>query len=217
MQSHKGNKKLNMIFNPKEIEYESMKIIQSLINDYKGCMELENENLPVIKRVIHATADFDFLENLYFSKNAVKKAGEALKKNAPIITDTLMLSAGITKKYNTKIICYVADNDVKTEAEERNLTRSIINIEHAVKNFPDAVYAVGNAPTALVRLCELIKEKKANPAVVIGVPVGFVNVIEAKNMLESLESENIPLITARGRKGGTTVACAILNAILYGI
>ncbi len=217
MQSHKGNKKLNMIFNPKEIEYESMKIIQSLINDYKGCMEIENENLPVIKRVIHATADFDFLENLYFSKNAVKKAGEALKKNAPIITDTLMLSAGITKKYNTKIICYVADNDVKTEAEERNLTRSIINIEHAVKNFPDAVYAVGNAPTALVRLCELIKEKKANPAVVIGVPVGFVNVIEAKNMLESLESENIPLITARGRKGGTTVACAILNAILYGI
>ena len=200
-----------LISNPDLIENESMRIIQSLIKDYKG----PEENLSVIKRVIHATADFDFLENLYFSEDVIKKAREAFRKNTPIITDTLMLAAGISKKYNLEIICNVADENIKNEAKKRNLTRSIINIEHAVKNFPYAVYAIGNAPTALIRLCELIKEKKANPAVVIGVPVGFVNVIEAKNMLASLK--DIPRIIANGRKGGTTVACAIVNALLYGL
>ena len=200
-----------IIYSPEEIEQESMKIIQSLIGEYKG----PEENLPVIKRVIHATADFDFLENLYFSENVISKAREALKKNIPIITDTLMLKSGISKKYNTKIICNVADENVKAEAKEKNLTRSIINIEHAVKNFPEAIYSIGNAPTALIKLCELINEKKANPALVIGVPVGFVNVIEAKNMLADIK--HVPKIISKGRKGGTTVACAIINAILYGL
>lgn len=200
------------IFDPYEIEQASMKIIQNVIGkEYSG----PEENLPVIKRVIHATADFDFFNNLYFSDNAVKKAREALRKNTPVITDTLMLASGISKKYNLKIICRVADENIKLEAKEKNLTRSIINIEHSVKDFPSAIYAIGNAPTALIRLCELIKEGKAAPALVIGVPVGFVNVIEAKKMLAELE--NIPRIIAHGRKGGTTVACAILNALLYGL
>ena len=125
-----------------------------------------------------------------------------------------MLAAGISKKYNLKIICNVADEDIKIEAQNRGVTRSVINIERAVKNFPEAIYAIGNAPTALMRLCELIKENKANPAFIIGVPVGFVNVIEAKEMLAALD---VPKIIARGRKGGTTVACAILNALLYGM
>ena len=195
---------------PEEIENESMRIIQSEIGEYYGAAE----NLPVIKRVIHATADFDFLDNLYFSDDVVKKAREALKNHVPVITDTLMLAAGISKKYNLKIICNVADEDVKIEAQNRGVTRSVINIEHAVKNFPDAIFAIGNAPTALIRLCELIKANKANPSFVIGVPVGFVNVIEAKEMLAALD---VPKIIARGRKGGTTVACAILNALLYGM
>ena len=195
---------------PDEIENESMRIIQSEIGEYSG----SDENLSVVKRVIHATADFDFLENLYFSDNVVKKAREALKNQVPVVTDTLMLAAGISKKYNLKIICNVADEDVKIEAQNRGVTRSVVNIERAVKNFPNSIYAIGNAPTALIRLCELIHEKKANPALVIGVPVGFVNVIEAKEMLEAVD---VPKIISRGRKGGTTVACAIINALLYGI
>ncbi len=198
------------ILNPKQIENESMRIISDIIGDYIG----PAENLPIIKRVIHATADFDFLNTLYFSDNAVNKARETLKNGADIVTDTLMLSAGISKNYGVKIHCYVADDDVKEEAQARNTTRSIINIEHAAKNFSTAIYAIGNAPTALIRLCELIREGKANPALVIGVPVGFVNVIEAKNMLAALETDT-PRIIAHGRKGGTTVACAIINALLY--
>ena len=200
------------IFDPYEIEHESMRIIQAMLGEkYSG----PEENLSIIKRVIHATADFDFLDNLYFSDSAVKKARKALENKVPIITDTLMLASGISKKYNLKIICHVADEKIKLEAQERNFTSSIINIEHAVKNFPNAIYAIGNAPTALIRLCELIQEGKADPALVIGVPVGFVNVIEAKNMLAKLD--NIPRIIAHGRKGGTTVACAIVNALLYGL
>ena len=198
------------ILNPKQIENESMRIISDIIGDYPGSAE----NLPIIKRVIHATADFDFLNTLYFSDNAVNKAREALRNGADIVTDTLMLSAGISKNYGVKIHCYVADDDVKEEAQARNTTRSIINIEHAAKNFSTAIYAIGNAPTALIRLCELIREGKASPALVIGVPVGFVNVIEAKNMLAELETDT-PRIIAHGRKGGTTVACAIINALLY--
>ena len=195
---------------PDEIEKESMRIIQSEIGDYIG----DEANLSIIKRVIHATADFDFLENLYFSYNVVKIAREALKNRIPIVTDTLMLAAGISKKYNIEIICNIADEDVKIEAQNRGVTRSVINIERAVKNFPDSIYAIGNAPTALMRLCELIQEKKANPAFIIGVPVGFVNVIEAKKMLAAID---VPKIIAHGRKGGTTVACAIINALLYSI
>ena len=203
------------IFNPELIELESMRIIQSIINTDYPNFSCPDENLSVIKRVIHATADFDFLENLFFSHNVVNIAREALKNNSPIVTDTLMLASGISKKFNTKIICNISDENIKLEAKKRNLTRSIINIEHAAKSFPNAIYAIGNAPTALIKLCELIRDGLANPAAIIGVPVGFVNVIESKNLLESLE--NIPKIIAKGRKGGTTVACAIINAILYGI
>ena len=199
-----------MILQPDEIERESMRIIQNAIDD----SDILPENLPVIKRVIHATADFDFLHSLTFSPNAIPLAREAIRNNSPIITDTLMLSAGISKRYGVKIVCHVADEDIKAEAHSRKITRAIVSIEHAVSEYPSAIYAIGNAPTALIRLCELIREGKANPALVIGVPVGFVNVIEAKRMLDSLD---IPRIISHGNKGGTTVACAIINAILYGL
>lgn len=204
-----------MILQPDEIERESMKIIQESIGTYSG----PPENLSVIKRVIHASADFDFFHTLTFSHNAVNLAREALRKGTNIITDTLMLSSGISKpitsRYGNKIICSSSDEAIKTEAKTRNITRAMVNIEHAVKLYPNAIYAIGNAPTALIRLCELIHEGKAKPALVIGVPVGFVNVIEAKEMLSELE--DIPRIIAMGNKGGSTVACAIVNALLYGL
>ena len=202
---------MTMILQPEEIERESMRIIQASIGNFSG----DPENLPVIKRVIHATADFDFLHTLTFTPNAVNLARSALRNHTPIITDTLMLVSGISKRYGTKIICHVSDEDVKAESLSRKTTRSVVNIEHAVNDYPSAIFAIGNAPTALIRLCELILEGKASPALVIGVPVGFVNVIEAKNMLASIPE--IPKIIAHGNKGGTTVACAIVNALLYGL
>ena len=200
-----------MILQPDEIERESMRIIHDAIEDFP----CSTDNLPIIKRVIHATADFDFLHNLTFSHNAVNIARKALSSGTPIITDTLMLEAGISKRFGVKIVCHVADDDVEKEAASRKVTRSIVGIERSVQEYPSAIYAIGNAPTALIRLCELIHEGRAKPALVIGVPVGFVNVIEAKENLASLKS--IPSIIAHGRKGGTTVACAIINAILYGM
>ena len=201
----------NVILQPDEIERESMRIIGESLGNFT----CPPENLPVIKRVIHATADFDFLHTLTFTPGAVSLAREALRNHSPIITDTLMLSAGISKSYGAEIICHVADSDVKDEAKSRKITRSIVSIERSVREYPSAIYAIGNAPTALIRLCELIQEGRANPALVVGVPVGFVNVIESKETLASLPST--PSIIAHGRKGGTTVACAIINAILYGL
>ena len=200
-----------MITKPTDIENESMRIIQESIGDF-SCPP---ENLPVIKRVIHATADFDFLNTLYFSEDVVSKARKAILSGTPIITDTNMLVSGISKRYNVDILCYVSYSETHKEAKSRNTTRAVVNIERAVHEYPKAIFAIGNSPTALIRLCELITEGKAKPALVIGVPVGFVNVIEAKEMLASLTET--PRIIAHGRKGGTTTACAIINAILYGL
>ena len=203
-----------MITTPEEIERESMRIIQKAIDD-SGGYHGPSENLPVIKRVIHATADFDFLHTLYFSDGAVSQARHALRNHTPIITDTNMLMSGISKRYGVNILCYISDSLTHEQAQARKVTRAVINIERAVSEYPEAIYAIGNAPTGLIRLCELIREGKANPALVVGVPVGFVNVIEAKNMLASFT--DIPRIIAHGNKGGTTVACAIINALLYGM
>ena len=203
-----------MISEPQAIEQESMRIIQQTI-DSSGGYSGSPENLPVIKRVIHATADFDFLRTLYFSDGAVSQARTALANHTPIITDTNMLMSGISKRYGVKILCHVSDTETHEQAQARKTTRAVISIERSVQEYPGAVYAIGNAPTALIRLCELIREGKAHPALVIGVPVGFVNVIEAKNMLAELT--DTPRIIAHGNKGGTTVACAIINAILYGM
>ena len=203
-----------MITTPEEIERESMRIIQKAIDD-SGGYSGPSENLSVIKRVIHATADFDFLHTLYFSDGAVSQARHALRNHTPIITDTNMLMSGISKHYGVNILCYISDSQTHEQAQARKVTRAVINIERAVSEYPEAIYAIGNAPTGLIRLCELIREGKANPALVVGVPVGFVNVIEAKNLLASFT--DIPRIIAHGNKGGTTTACAIINALLYGM
>ncbi|MEA4871663.1 MAG: precorrin-8X methylmutase [Synergistaceae bacterium] len=199
---------------PDEIEQASMNIIASEMGTWLGTPE----ELPVVKRVIHTTADFDFAENMRFSTDAVKLVRNALKRGTTIVTDTNMAAAGINKaacgRFNVEVVCRMADPAIFNEAEIRSTTRAVVSMEAAARSTPNAVFAIGNAPTALIRLCELIGEGKCNPALVIGVPVGFVNVIESK---ELLMATMVPYITAVGRKGGSPVASTIVNALLYGI
>ncbi|MHC1718417.1 MAG: precorrin-8X methylmutase [Acidaminococcaceae bacterium] len=197
---------------PTDIEKRSMEIIAEELGEVK----LDEEKLSIIKRVIHTSADFDYVRTLHFSEDAVQKALEALKNGATIVTDTNMARAGINKagmdKLGCKAVCYMADTDVASQAKIEGSTRAAACMEKACLIEGPVIIAVGNAPTALVRLDELIKEGKIKPELVIGVPVGFVNVVEAK---EIIMQAGIPYIVARGRKGGSNVAAAICNALIY--
>lgn len=199
---------------PNEIEAKSMEIIGSEMRPWSGAPE----ELPVVKRVIHTTADFEFEEAMRFSKEAVTLAREALAAGAAIVTDTNMAAAGINKaacaRFGVSVVCRMAEDDVREEAERRGVTRAVVSMEKAARATPGAIFAIGNAPTALIRLCELIDSGECAPALVIGVPVGFVNVVESK---ERLVKTNVPYIAAMGRKGGSPVASTIVNALLYGI
>ncbi len=201
---------------PAEIERESMAIIERGLRA-RGIV-LPAETSAVVKRVIHTTADFDYAETLRFSPDAVQHATAALRCST-IITDSNMALAGISKpalrKLGCEAHCYMAEPFVAEAARERGLTRAVVSMAHAAALFPGAVYAVGNAPTALLRLAEHI-ERGLRPALVIGVPVGFVNVVESKERaLAVCEAYGVPAILAMGRKGGSTVAAAICNALLY--
>ncbi|MEN8904362.1 MAG: precorrin-8X methylmutase [Clostridiales bacterium] len=197
---------------PDEIEKESFKIIS---DEMEGTC-IDDEKAPILKRVIHATADFEYVRNLTFSKSAVQNAIKVIKNGVDIVTDTQMVMAGINKaaalKSKTKIHCFISDEDVKKCSKERGVTRSSICMEKAVEIKKNVIIAVGNAPTALIRLNELIKENKIKPILVIGVPVGFVNVVESK---ELIMNSGVEYIVAKGRKGGSNVAAAIVNALLY--
>ena len=199
---------------PEEIERESMRIIGEEMGAYSG----EQDNLTVIKRVIHTTADFDFKDKMVFSEKAVQKAREALSSGVTVVTDTQMAAAGINKiaakRFGIDVVCRMSDPEIREEAAKRQVTRAVVSMEEAVRQTPNAIFAIGNAPTALMRLCELIEEGKASPSLVIGGPVGFVNVVESK---EILTRTDVPFIAAMGRKGGSTVASAIVNALMYGI
>lgn len=199
---------------PNEIEQASMNIIAAEMEMWLGAPE----ELPIVKRIIHATADFDYANNIRFSKNSVNLGRAAIKKGVTIVTDTNMAAAGINKKacdrFGVEVVCRMADPAIRAAAEARGTTRAVISMEEAAKATPNAIFVIGNAPTALMRLCELIDEGKCAPALVVGVPVGFVNVVESKNILRNTE---VPFITSIGRKGGSTVASAIVNALLYGI
>lgn len=199
---------------PGEIENASMAIIARELGAWKGAAD----QLPVVMRVIHTTADFDFAENLVFSPDAVGRGRRALASAAVVVTDTNMAAAGINKaaaaKHGVSVVCRMAQPEIAAAALERGLTRAVVSVEEAVKVTPEAVYAIGNAPTALIRLCELIDAGAAAPALVIAVPVGFVNVVESKEMLVR---RDVPYIAAMGRKGGSAVASAIVNALFYGI
>ena len=199
---------------PMDIEKRSFEIITEILGDRK----LDPENELVIKRAIHTSADFDYADNLVFSPHAVKTGIEALKNGCHIVTDTQMAKAGINKtilgKLGGEVHCFMSDPDVAAEAKERGITRAIVSMEKAAKLPKPVIFAIGNAPTALISLKELMDAGKLKPALIIGVPVGFVNVVESKELI--IDSD-VPYIVARGRKGGSNVAAAICNAMLYQI
>ncbi len=202
------------IIKPMDIEKKSFEIITELLGDRK----IPEDRESIVKRVIHTTADFDYADNLVFSDNAVEDAIVALKGGCDIVTDTQMARAGINKtilgKLGGEVHCFMSDEDVAAEAKKRGITRATVSMEKAAKLEKPCIFAIGNAPTALIALKELMDAGKLNPAMIIGVPVGFVNVVESKELI--IESD-VPFIVARGRKGGSNVAAAICNALLYKI
>lgn len=202
---------------PGDIERRSMEIIRSELPE--GVLERFPKAMrPVLLRVIHTSADFDYAENLRFSENAAENALEIIKRGATFVTDTQMALSGINKtalaKLGCKAVCYMSAPETATVAEERGITRAAASMERAAKLSGNVICAVGNAPTALLKICELHERGEFAPSLVIGVPVGFVNVVQSK---ERLISENIPYITAVGRKGGSNIAAAICNALMYQI
>ncbi len=200
---------------PAEIERRSMEIIESELGSTSHLTEREK---IIVKRVIHTTADFDYLQNMKFSEDAVSSALKSIQNGAVFVTDTNMALAGISKSalnaFNCEAYCFTGDSDVVEQSKKTGATRSSAAIDKAAKMLCERqiIFAIGNAPTALIRLHELINSKKIFPALVIGVPVGFVNAEQSK---EIIMTDNVPYIIAAGRKGGSTVSAAICNALLY--
>ncbi len=201
----------NYIKAPMDIEEKSFQIIGEEI----GFHNLDDRELSIVKRVIHTTADFDYKSIIYIRDGAIDKALELLIKGMIIYTDTKMALSGINKKalreLNCEVKCYVDDEEVAKIAKERGITRSMAAVEKAVDDGVE-FFVFGNAPTALFRLKELIEEGKSNAKFIIGAPIGFVGAAESKEEAEKLP---LPMITIRGRKGGSTVAAAIVNALMY--
>ena len=197
---------------PREIETRSFEIITEELGDHKFQPGTE----LIVKRCIHTSADFEYADSLYFSEGAVEQAIEAIKNGASIVTDTQMAKAGINKKalgkFGGEVFCFMSDEDVAAKAKAEGSTRAAACIDKAAALGKPVIFAIGNAPTALVRLYELIQEKKISPYLIIGVPVGFVNVVQSKEMI--MES-GAPCIVAKGRKGGSNIAACICNALLY--
>ena len=202
-----------MIREPDAIEKRSMEIIEAELKT-----PLDPAVKDIVKRVIHCTADFDYAENLLFSSNAVQRAHEALLAGCDIVTDTQMARAGINKaaaaKLGCSLYCFMSDPDVAEEAKRRGTTRASIAVEKAAALDRKLIFAVGNAPTALLTISEFVAAGKLDPELVIGVPVGFVNILEAKDAIMRSGAE---YIVSRGRKGGSNVAAAIVNALMYRI
>ena len=200
---------------PADIERRSMEIISAELAE-RG-IGLDERNAGVIKRVIHTSADFDYAENLCFSPGAVDAGIAALKAGATIVTDTNMARAGVSKpslaKLGAEVVCYMADDDVADAARKHGITRAVASMDKAALNLDAPVIAIGNAPTALIRVIELVEHGAIAPRLVIGVPVGFVNVEASKELM--MERTDVPWIVARGRKGGSNVAAAICKALLY--
>lgn len=198
---------------PHEIEKESFAIITRELGQH----QLPQAQLPVIKRVIHTTADFDYAQNLYFSSDVVEESIEFLKMGVPIVTDTRMAFSGVNKgaaaRLGCTVHCYMDDETVARAAKQQGTTRALAAVDTAARLHPGGcVWLVGNAPTALLRICQLADAGVIHPLLVVGVPVGFVNVVESK---QRLIETGMPCIVAKGRKGGSNVAAAICNALMY--
>ena len=202
---------------PADIERTSISIITRELDELG--LTPPPETAAVVKRVIHTTADFDYAKNLRFTPDAVQAAVRALQRGAVIVTDTNMALAGISRpglaKLGCEAVCYMADPAVAEAAKRAGTTRAVAAMHRAAREHPGAILAVGNAPTALLTIAEEI-EAGLRPALVIGVPVGFVNVVESKETLFAIcEQHGVPAIAAMGRKGGSNVAAAICNALVY--
>lgn len=199
---------------PEQIEQRSFEIIDGELE--KRGIVLPKEQEMITKRVIHTTADFEYTDTLTFSEGAVGIARELLKKGADIVTDTNMALSGINKRslagLGGEVHCYMADETVAKLAKERGTTRAAVSMEMAARIQEPVIFAVGNAPTALIQIYEMMQGSDWRPAFVIGVPVGFVNVEAAKELI--LQTD-VPFIINRGRKGGSNVAAAICNALIY--
>ncbi len=197
---------------PREIEKRSFEIITQELGDKKLIPGTE----LIVKRCIHTSADFDYADNLAFSENVVEQAMQAIKDGACIVTDTQMAKSGINKRalarYGGEVYCFMSDEDVAEIAKKNGSTRATASMDKAADMDKKLIFAIGNAPTALVRLYELIEDGKLDPALIIGVPVGFVNVVQSK---ELIMEAGVPYIVARGRKGGSNIAACIVNALLY--
>lgn len=205
---------------PYEIEKRSFEIIEQELKNRKIILpEIEK---PVTMRVIHTTADFDFANTMRYSENAIEIARNFLLNGADIVTDTNMAKAGINKKtlekYGGQVHCFMADEDVAEEAKKRQVTRATVSMERAASLNKPVIFAIGNAPTALISLHEQMVQGIFTTQFVIGVPVGFVNVEAAKELFLNQSGKNkVPYIINEGRKGGSNIAAAICNALLYGL
>lgn len=207
------------IVKPELIEKRSMEIIESEMSK-EALEKFSKEELLVVKRCIHTAADFDYEKNLIFHNNVLDKAFKLFKEKTVIVTDTSMAMAGMNKtilgKLGVEIRNFIADADVVAESKERGLTRSAICMDKAAKIKKEencnVICAIGNAPTALIRLYELDKNNEFKPDMIVAVPVGFVNVVESKELILEMD---VPAIVARGRKGGSNICAAIINAIIY--
>ena len=197
---------------PMDIEKRSFEIIAEELGDKKLLPGTE----LIVKRCIHTSADFDYADNLCFSPDAVEKALEAIKEGACIVTDTQMAKSGINKRalarYGGEVFCFMSDEDVAEAARKNGTTRAVASMDKAAAMDRKMIFAIGNAPTALVRIYELIGNGTLDPELIIGVPVGFVNVVQSK---ELIMGAGVPYIVARGRKGGSNIAACIVNALLY--
>lgn len=197
---------------PQDIEKRSFEIITEELGD----RHIDEKLAPIVKRAIHTSADFDYYENLKFSDGVVDVIAKAIREGACIVTDTQMAKSGISKptlaQYGGEVFCFMSDEDVAEKAKRDGTTRATASMDKAAELGKPIILAIGNAPTALVRIRELYEEGKLNPVAVIGVPVGFVNVVESKELIMQTD---IPYIVAAGRKGGSNIAAAICNAVLY--
>jgi precorrin-8X/cobalt-precorrin-8 methylmutase len=210
------------IVKPAEIEAKSFEIIAHTLQEqtFSSSLNLLKKQdtldiMPVLLRIIHTTADFSMVNNLSLSYGAITQGIDSLRTGATIVTDTEMIKAGIDKsrlaRLGSQCVCFMTDREVVEKAQKNNTTRAYAAIDKAVSLNNPLIFAIGNAPTALGHLCELVQSRAVQPLLIIGVPVGFVNVVESKEMLEST---SVPFITIRGSKGGSTVAVSICNALL---
>lgn len=196
---------------PEEIETRSFEII----DDEAGSHDFSDREWQIVRRMIHTSADFEYMKTVRIQKNAVEAGIAAIRSGCTILTDTNMAKSGIRKRdilrYGGDILCKIADKDVSDEAKATGKTRAVVAVETSADQMKGGIYVVGNAPTALIRLSEMIEAGQIEPALIIGLPVGFVNTVESK---ELLLQTGVPCITNVGRKGGSNVAASVVNALI---